>query len=118
MAELVTQSVEEAERETKLADGSISVRLHRPIRALDKTKDELVFREPTARDLVECGTPVRIIEGLDGKNIVDIIDERMQLMMARLSGTPRGSIAIMSVSDALNCYWALASFFIPRPPPT
>lgn len=119
MAALPEQSAEDQARETKLDDGSVKVKLHKNVRALDEVLTEMTFREPDAGDLYDIGNPVKIVENRDGQSVVEVDDQRMLKMISRLSEphVPMGSVRKMKLSDVINCSWALAPFFIPRPPP-
>ena len=106
MAIKAVQAADAEPVETKRDDGSVEVRLHKHIRALDETKTSLVFREPSANDVYEIGDPTRIV-----------YDDKMMELMSRLSGVPLGSIKMMKVTDYTNSKWAVASFFAPREQP-
>lgn len=117
MAIKAVQATDAAPVETKRDDGSVEVRLHKHIRALDETKTSLVFREPTASDVYEIGDPTRIVYDDKGRGRMEIDDARMMELMARLSGVPLGSIRLMKIVDYTNSKWAVASFFAPREQP-
>jgi len=109
----IVKAVEE-QVEEKLEDGSRRVRLHKPIRAFDKTMQEVTFREPTAKDVIEIGNPVEIGTDRHGKATIEFDKEIGTQMMARLANIPVASIVNqMSVGDWLNCKWAISNFFVP-----
>lgn len=106
------------EGESKRDDGSVEVKLHHPIRALDETKESLVFREPTANDVYKIGDPTKIMYDEKGNGYIDIKDDVMMEMMSELSKVPLGSIRSMKIPDYKNCKYAVANFFMLRPPPS
>lgn len=89
-----------------------TVKLTRPIPFMDTTKDELVFREPTGKDVAEIGDPV----WMDNEGKLDWNEAKMTAHMARLSDTPIGSIHKMRAGDWKQCAWALTTFFLPEAP--
>jgi Phage tail assembly chaperone proteins, E, or 41 or 14 len=94
---------------------SVTVRLHKPIRALDKTLSELTFREPTARDIYEVGNPVDMDPRTGGMKFDPVVGAEM---LARLAGIPVGSITNqMTAKDWLNCQWRVTPFFVPQGEP-
>ena len=117
MAIKAVQAADAEPVETKRDDGSVEVRLHKHIRALDETKTSLVFREPSANDVYEIGDPTRIVYDDKGRGRMEIDDAKMMELMSRLSGVPLGSIKMMKVTDYTNSKWAVASFFAPREQP-
>ena len=117
MAVKAVTAEDEPPVETKRDDGSVEVRLHKPIRALDETKKSLVFREPSANDVYEVGDPTRIVYDDKGRGRMAIDDTMMMELMSRLCAVPLGSIKLMQVHDYTNCKWAVANFFAPRPEP-
>lgn len=95
---------------------SVTVRLHKPVRALDKVLSELTFREPTARDIYEVGNPVDVDPRTGNIKFDPVIGAEM---MARLAGVPVGTITNqMSAKDWLNCQWRVTPFFVPQGEPT
>jgi len=99
-------------------DGSVTVRLHSTVRALDKVYSELVFREPTARDIYEIGNPVDVDPRTGSMKFDPVVGADM---MARLSGIPVGTITNqMTAKDWLSCQWRITPFFVPQgePPAT
>lgn len=103
--------------EQKLADGAISVRLSRAIKAPGPkgitTTDRLVFREPTAEDIEMAGCPVIIDSDSRGEPKVLFDEKKMNAMFERLSGIPLPFIRLMRGSDWTNCAWAISVFFVP-----
>ena len=103
---------------------AVKVTLSEPIEITDaggqvlKRIDELLFRKPTAMDIIEVGgNPVNM----------DVFDEnpfgtirfdgkQMSAMIARLSNTPPPFIAKMAPSDWMYCAWQLSGFFLPAQP--
>jgi hypothetical protein len=101
-----------------VGDGSVTVRLHKPVNALGKMHSELTFREPTARDIYEVGNPVDVDPRTGGMKFDPVIGAEM---MSRLAGVPVGTITNqMSAKDWLSCQWRITPFFVPQgePAPT
>lgn len=89
----------------------IKVRLiHKPTRdAKNQPTSELSFREPTGKDINECGNPVRL-----DNNFEAIIDERkMSLMMSQLAGIHHPFIEALDPRDWNSCAYRLRGFFVP-----
>jgi hypothetical protein len=98
------------------SDGSVTVRLHKPVKALDKTYSTLTFREPTARDIYDIGNPVDMDPRTGGMKFDPVIGAEM---MARLANIPVGTITNqMNAKDFLNCQWKVTPFFVPQGEPT
>lgn len=103
------------ERPAPTESNSVTVRLHKPVRALDKTYSELTFREPTARDIYDIGNPVEMDPRTGGMKFDPVIGADM---LARLAGIPVGTITNqMSAKDWLNCQWKVTPFFVPQGEP-
>ena len=116
MANVKVVEREESEKPTpEASSGTVTVRLHKPIKALDKVLSELAFREPTARDIYEVGNPVTMDPRTGAMHFDPIIGSAM---MARLAAIPEGSITNqMSAKDFLNCQWKVTPFFVPQGEP-
>jgi Phage tail assembly chaperone proteins, E, or 41 or 14 len=88
--------------------------LEKPIEAHGEEVKTLKFREPTARDMMDCGNPVNFDPISDPPKIT--FDNRsMALMMSRLSGVPTSSIGQLQTRDFTGICWNLAPFFVPVP---
>jgi hypothetical protein len=72
---------------------------------------ELTFREPTGRDIVMCGNPVRI----DGTGEIVVDEAKMTKMMAQLSGVLLPLLNDMHPVDWNSCSYRLRRFFLPDP---
>src|SRR6516164_6763075 len=90
----------------------IKVRLlHKPIRNnQNELIQELVFREPSGRDINRCGNPCRI--NLDGDVIIE--EQKMTLIMANLSGVLSPNLDTMDPRDWNSCAYRLRNFFLPE----
>ena len=91
----------------------VTVRLRRPIVGMKKDEllHELVFREPTGRDINTCGNPVRI----DSNGEIQVDEKKMTNMMAQLSGVLPPLLQGMHPVDWNSCYYRLRPFFLPDP---
>jgi hypothetical protein len=87
----------------------ITVRLvHKTLRgAKGEDIKELTFREPTARDVLQCGFPVSYNESLERV----INDEKMFNMIVRLSGQFLPVIERMDPRDLQSIVVRLSRFF-------
>ena len=94
-------------------DWPVTVKLlHRPVR--DNKNEEvkvLSFREPTGGDISRYGNPVRITQEGDA----EIVEKKMTMMMAALSGILPPFIEAMDTRDWNSCAYRLRSFFLPEP---
>lgn len=89
----------------------ITINLKKPIRDKDgEFINSIVFEEPTAGDIMECGVPC--ITDYD-TGLVHIKAPEMSKMMARLSKTPLPFIAKMDTVDWTTCSMRLRRFFLP-----
>ena len=108
---------EKAGTEERLPDGSIQVRLSRPIPVPDKngigSRSDLVFREPTAEDVDQAGCPVTLDLDAGGETKVNFDEKKMTAMIARLSDVPLPFIRKMRANDWISCAWAIAPFSYP-----
>jgi len=91
----------------------VTVRLRRPIVGMKKDEllHELVFREPTGRDINTCGNPVRI----DSNGEIQVDEKKMTQMMGQLSGVLPPLLSSMHPVDWNSCYYRLRPFFLPDP---
>jgi hypothetical protein len=90
----------------------ITVRLRRPILGNNREElHELTFREPTGRDIVRYGNPVRI----DSAGEIQVDEKKMLAIMAQLSGVLPPMLETMSPVDWNSCAYRLRIFFLPDP---
>ena len=87
--------------------------LHRPIRGPKGVElvKEISFREPSGGDINRYGNPCMVDQAGD----VIIIDRKMTVMMAALSGILQPFIETMDPRDWNSCAYRLRGFFIPDP---
>lgn len=85
--------------------------LHKSIRSGADTVHELTFREPTGGDINRYGNPCHVDQNGD----VVILDRRMLMMMAALSGVLPPFLETMDPRDYNSCAYRLRGFFIPDP---
>lgn len=94
--------------------------MHKPIRTPDGNEvHDLIFREPTAMDIIRVGgNPCRIeiIELTGGMaTFQPLIDDRkMMAMMAQLSGVAEMLLQKMDPRDYNSCAHKLRRFFLPE----
>jgi hypothetical protein len=88
--------------------------LQRPIEAHGNTLTVLVFREPTARDLLSIGNPV-IFDPISDPPKIMHDEKRMNAMLSALAGVPPSSIASLTTRDFITCAWGVTPFFVPVP---
>ena len=72
---------------------------------------ELSFREPTGADINRYGNPCTV----DQYGDVVILDRKMTVMIAALSGILQPFIEMMDPRDWNSCAYRLRGFFIPDP---
>lgn len=88
--------------------------LQRPIPVFDEEVAELVFREPTGKDILEVGNPVVLDMASEPPRVTH--DERkMTAMIARLANVPPSSVGRLTPQDWVACAWLLTNFFVPAP---
>jgi hypothetical protein len=71
---------------------------------------ELKLREPTAGDILRCGNPLYF--NTDGMHIHE---QKMNLMIAALSGILPPLLEAMHPQDWMACAYRLRPFFLPDP---
>ena len=74
---------------------TITITLTRPVRSIDRELTELVMREPTGRDLAECGFPTRVREG----GAIEIDPVAVNKLGARLCNVGRPTIESLRMAD-------------------
>jgi hypothetical protein len=108
----VPAGAEPVEMRTLPLEWPITVRLRRPILGNNREElQELTFREPTGRDIVRYGNPVRI----DSSGEIQVDEKKMLAMMAQLSGVLPPMLEAMSPVDWNSCAYRLRIFFLPDP---
>jgi hypothetical protein len=88
--------------------------LRKPIMAYGEEIAELVFREPTAMDIIRNGNPVNFEPWFDPPKLT-FDAPKMSAMMSELAKVPLASIGKMSTQDWESAAWILAGFFVPVP---
>lgn len=92
---------------------TVTITLTRPVRSVDRELTELVMREPTGRDLTECGYPARAREG----GAVELDPAIISKLGARLCGVGRGTIESLGMTD-WNAVMAAVMGFLGGSAPT
>ena len=86
--------------------------LHKRVRNMKGDMvDVLSFREPTGGDINRYGNPCTVDQNGD----VIILDRKMTVMIAALSGILQPFIEAMDPRDWNSCAYRLRPFFIPNP---
>ena len=86
--------------------------LHKAVRGKGGVMlNELTFREPTGGDINRYGNPCHV----DQYGDVVILDRKMIVMMAALSGVLQPFLEGMDPRDYNSCAYRLRGFFIPDP---
>jgi len=92
---------------------TVNVKLRKSVIANGEETKELIFREPTARDIEMCGNPVLIDMAVDPPKI-SFDAKAMTQMMAALATVPPSTIRQMHPRDWNTAAWNLANFFLPE----
>ena len=111
MAEEKKAEPEKVNGEAVVDDGSILIRLTKPVIAHGDEVHELRFREPTAADIEACGSPVTIdlLNQAEPKMVYET--KAMFAMMSRLAAVPPSTIKSMRTKDWEYAALALAHRF-------
>jgi len=112
--EPVREEVATVKEERRFDTWPVIVKLRKPINSGDgrgTMLNELTFREPTGRDINNCGNPVRI----DSDGEIQVDEKKMTQIMAHLSGVLPPLIQGMHPIDWNSCYYRLRPFFLPDP---
>jgi hypothetical protein len=94
-----------------VAKWPMKIRLqHREIRN-NKNEEisEIAFREPTGGDINRYGSPIR----MNADGMFDIVDDRMAMVMAALSGINLPLLQRMDPRDWNSCAYRLKLYFQP-----
>jgi hypothetical protein len=112
------KSAEPTAQEEPRPEWPLKIPLRKAIVIKDTTGDvreeiaELVFREPTAQDIIACGMPV--VANYTQETITAQFDAgKMALMIARLSKVAPVYISAMDTRDFVNCATMLQQNFMP-----
>ena len=90
----------------------VTVRLRRPIIGNKNEQiTHLTFREPTGRDINNCGNPVRI----DSAGEIQVDEKKMTAMIGQLSGVLAPLLNSLHPVDWNSCSYRLRPFFLPDP---
>lgn len=87
-------------------DGTVTIRLKKPLRAHGQPVEEITLREPTAEDITVCGYPLTI-----GDGAATPVAGAISKYIARLADLPPSSVKPMSADDYNACMGAVLSFF-------
>lgn len=82
------------------------VTLSKPIFAHGAEVGELVFREPTGEDIVACGYPLQM-----GDGVATPVAGAIARYISRLGGVPPSAVKQMSGTDFNACMAALLPLF-------
>jgi len=86
--------------------------MHKPIRdTKNNLINEVTFREPSARDVIAMGNPVRFDN--DGEMIID--EQKMNRIISGLAGLFENDVLNMDPRDWNSCAYRLRPFFLPDP---
>jgi hypothetical protein len=86
--------------------------MHKPVRnTKGESVNELSFREPSGGDINRYGMPCHV----DQYGEVVIVERKMTVMMAALSGIHQPFIEMMDPRDWCSCAYRLRGFFLPDP---
>jgi hypothetical protein len=93
-------------------DPGISIDLDEPVQAHGEEVKQLVFRKPTADDLMSMGDEFPI--NIDwNTGIASVAPATMAKMMSRLAAVPPSTIKAMSAKDFSTAAHRLMFFFVP-----
>lgn len=98
----------------KTADFEYAYPLTKPIKAYDEEISVIKYRKPNGGDLIAVNNPVTFYPYEDPVRVEHDMP-RMVKMLARLSGIPSSSIAMLEPDDLIGLAWAVSPFFIPKP---
>lgn len=86
---------------------SVTITLSRPLINIDQTLTSVTLREPTGKDMVATGYPIRF--GADGSSEVDA--KAMNSLIARIGNLSIRAMESMPAGDWQNCCLVTMSFF-------
>lgn len=92
-----------------MSKNSLCFQLSEPVMAHGEQVKELVLREPTAKDIRECGFP------LDGKG--NINTAAIAEYISNLAAIPPSSVDNLSAGDFSELMGQIVLFFVPKSQP-
>lgn len=95
----------------------ITLQLAKPIQAHGETLATLEFREPTGKDVAECGMPFSIETGAGGTQSQKIDTRAIAAYIVNLAGIPPSTMDHLSVADFLKATGIVVDFFGDAPAP-
>jgi len=93
-------------------DGKLRIKLSKQYDGLNDSFDELVFREPRAKDFIMGGIPVDLVPTADSFQ-VKFHPQEMTMFMAGLSGRLPADIQMLHPRDWMAGAYAMVPFFVP-----
>lgn len=95
-----------------MAGRTATVELTKPITAYGEPRDNITLREPTVRDIRDCGYPFRIDD--TGENF-EPIASAIARYISKLAGIPMGSVDQMTPQDFNRAMGEIIGFFVESP---
>jgi hypothetical protein len=90
-----------------MSDG-FTTKLKKPIKAHDKTLEEITLRNPVPEDLMQIGSPILIIPSATGDAGMEIRAKVVGGYIAKLAGIPPSSVKELHLADFMKCQeWLL-----------
>ena len=89
----------------------IKLKLSKPIMAHGEQVDELEFRAPLTKDIIEIGLPTLIIPDSEGGGGIEIRQPIVAKYISRLAAIPKGSVESLEISDFANASGVVMGFF-------
>lgn len=112
VAEASAASTEDKGPDWLAQEWPIKWTLIKPVQAHGEIVKMLEFREPTGKDIENCGLPCYIdFSGATPRPVINPIP--MSAMLSALAAVPPSTIRSLHPKDWTNCAWSLAGFFIP-----
>jgi hypothetical protein len=91
---------------------NVKIKLSKPLKAHGETVNDLDFREPVTKDVIELGLPTLIIPGADGESTgIEVRTKVVARYISRLAAIPMGSVEALSLHDYSACTGAVMGFF-------
>lgn len=91
---------------------SVKVKLSKPLKAHGDEVTEITLRPPTAKDVMEIGSPQLLLPAVDGASVA--IEVRARVVgqyIVRLAGIPLSSVHSMELPDFMKCQGEIMGFF-------
>lgn len=103
-----SEKTTEKEEATENEDGSITIKLSKPVTVFGKKKDSITLREPTGKEFTKIGMVISI----DTQERIHFDAAKVTKMAETLADLPSGSLDVLPYKQLNKIAYAMLPFFI------